>query len=134
MTPPILPHHPLDLPGVVKILHCLPTTKQAADDAYRVASGTHRATRNLQHQAMSDHPLSLLPENHHLEYRKERKTFRVKVTVVNPEGKQFTGKRILVPLNTGNAATARRMRDIVLSALDCAGCLARPFMGDDSTD
>ena len=82
MTPPILPRHPLDHPGVVKIalgqaaseaLHglgknllvfatmadstappeaqgrmillCLPTTKQAADDAYRVARGTHRAVK-----------------------------------------------------------------------------------------
>ena len=79
---PILPRHPLDQPGVVKIvlgqtaseaLHglgkhvlvvatmadstappevqgrmillCLPTTKQAADDAYRVASGAHRVAK-----------------------------------------------------------------------------------------
>ena len=82
MTSPILPRHPTDRPGVVKIalgqaasdaLHslgkhvlvvatmadstapseaqgrmillCLPTTKQAADDAYRVASGSHRAVK-----------------------------------------------------------------------------------------
>lgn len=80
---PVLPPHPLDHPGVVRIalgfaasealkglgkhvliigamadatapehaqgrmvLHCLPITKQAADDAYKVAKGSHRAARN----------------------------------------------------------------------------------------
>ena len=82
MESPVIPRHPLDHPGVVKILlsraasealeaigphclciatkadctappeaqgrmilHCLPITKEAADGAYRVVSGTHRATR-----------------------------------------------------------------------------------------
>jgi hypothetical protein len=80
-APTILPRHPLDHPGVVKIalgqnasdalatlgpclvvatmadstappeaqgrmiLLCLPISKQAADDAYRVARGTHRASK-----------------------------------------------------------------------------------------
>ncbi len=82
MTSPVLPPHPLDRPGVIKIvlseaatvalgaagphhlvvatmadatapehargrmvLLCLPISKQAADDAYRVATGTHRAAK-----------------------------------------------------------------------------------------
>ena len=79
---PVIPPHPLDRPGVVKImlgqlasdavaalgehclvitskadgtapegaqgrmiLHCLPWTQDALNAAYRVASGSHRATR-----------------------------------------------------------------------------------------
>lgn len=82
MESPVIPKHPLDRPGVVKIalgrlasealamvgrhhlivsapadctapqevqgrviLHCLPLTKEAADDAFRVAIGEARATR-----------------------------------------------------------------------------------------
>lgn len=87
--------HPLDQPGVVKIvlgqtasdalhglgkhvlvvatmaestsppeaqgrmiLHCLPVNKQAADDAYRVASGSHRAakTKPASTIARANHP------------------------------------------------------------------------------
>jgi hypothetical protein len=71
-----------------------------------------------------------LSENHHLDHRKERGDFRLKITVVNPDGKQFSGKRILIPLNTRDVSTARTMRDVVMKALDRAGCLARPIMGD----
>lgn len=82
ITSPVLPHHPLDLAGVVKIrlsmaasdalravgqhhlvlvaeadatapaevrdrmvLHCLPLTKERADDAAGVALGSHKATK-----------------------------------------------------------------------------------------
>ena len=82
MESPVIPRHPLDHPGVVKILlsraasealeaigphclciatkadctappeaqgrmilHCLPITKEAADAAFRVASGMARAVR-----------------------------------------------------------------------------------------
>jgi len=82
MESPVIPEHPLDRPGVVKIalgrlasealagigphclciatradatappeaqgrmiLHCRPITKEAANDAYRVAAGTHRAAK-----------------------------------------------------------------------------------------
>ena len=82
MTSPIIPHHPLDHPGSIKImigrkaseaiagnadfhlaaitrpdatspkghdgrlvLVCVPASKAQLDDAYRVATGSHRAVR-----------------------------------------------------------------------------------------
>lgn len=65
-----------------------------------------------------------LPENHHLEYRPDKKTFRVKVAV-NVDGGKFVGKRLLIPTHTGDIEIARKVRDGVIVALCKAGVISR---------
>jgi hypothetical protein len=75
-----------------------------------------------------------LPENHHLDYRPDKGDFRFKVTV-NAEDPRFVGKRIFVPLHTRDVATARMMRDLIITALQRAGVLSRRVIltSEDST-
>lgn len=81
-----------------------------------------------------------LPENHHLEYRPEKRTWRMKVTV-NKDGGRFVGERVVIPLHTSDPERAKQMRDVVLIALKKAGVLSRSVItagpddmpgGDDS--
>ena len=63
----------------------------------------------------------------------------MKVTV-NAEGPLMVGKRIFIPLHTRDIATARMMRNAIITALDRAGVLSRrvligeevPAQGDNS--
>lgn len=83
----------------------------------------------------------LLPENHHLEYRPDKKVFRMKVAV-NLDGGRFVGKRVVIPLHTSDPRVARLIRDGIIIALSKAGVLSRPVIipepdgvrgGDDSS-
>ena len=67
-----------------------------------------------------------LPANSCLEYRKDRGTYRMRVTI--DRGPKFTGERIIIPLATSDKQTARMMRDAVLSALHKSGVLAREII------
>lgn len=66
----------------------------------------------------------MLPRNHHLEYRKDKKTYRMKVAV-NMEGSRFVGKRVVIPLHTDDLSVARQIRDGIIAALSKAGVLSR---------
>lgn len=68
-----------------------------------------------------------LPGNHHLDYRADKGDFRMKITV-NADDPRFVGKRIFVPLHTKDLETARKMRDLIITALDRAGVLSRPIV------
>lgn len=83
-----------------------------------------------------------LPENHHLEFRAEKNVWRMKVTI-DAEGGRFVGKRIVIPLHTGDPEIAREIRDGIIVALSKAGILSRKVRlidaeggqgGDDSSN
>lgn len=74
-----------------------------------------------------------LPENHHLEFRKDRGTWRFKAAIVFD--RKFIGKRIVIDLGIRDEITARMIRDKFLKAFNDAGLLSRrvlePSVGDD---
>lgn len=74
-----------------------------------------------------------LPENHHLEYVLDKKVYRMKVAV-NLDGGRCVGKRMVVPLHTGDPGRAREMRDVVIVALSKAGVLSRPVLISESDE
>lgn len=68
--------------------------------------------------------------NHHLEFRRDRGVWRMKVTIFI--GDKLVGRRVVVPLNCRDVETARMLRDSILHSLSRRGLLARPHREENS--